>query len=324
VTLYWLFVSRCFVDLETSRNKCRRGGATHARERWPAGAATGGAGAARGNRMRIMPPLFTPKLARAHSRKPHSRLQASRRQPARSAMTELPHVLVVEDDHEIRRLVAGYLGANEYRVSVAGDGREMERVLAASRIDLIVLDLMLPGEEGLSLCLRLREHSRMPIIMLTAKGDEIDRILGLEMGADDYLAKPFNPRELLARIRAVLRRGASAAEAQLVGAARTLSFLGWRLDCVRRELRSPQGARVAVTEAELDLLQVLCERRGRVLSRRALVELTRGRAIGPFERSIDILISRLRRKIEADPHHPDIIKTVRAGGYMLTPMVEAS
>src|SRR6266567_1014599 len=188
-----------------------------------------------------------------------------------------PHVLVVEDDRQISRLVARYLEANDYRVSIAADGREMERALQCGRIDLIVLDLMLPGEDGLSLCRRLRESSQIPIVVLTAKGEDVDRIVGLEMGADDYLAKPFNPRELLARIRAVLRRTALDPAAAAASRARVLSFLGWRLDCVLRELTDPQGTRIAVTGAELDLLRVLCERPGRVLSRDQLLDLTQGR-----------------------------------------------
>jgi two-component system OmpR family response regulator len=234
------------------------------------------------------------------------------------------HILVVEDDRQISQLVAQYLGENACRVSVAGDGREMDRLLGASRIDLVVLDLMLAGDDGLSLCRRLRTGSRLPIIILTAKGDEVDRILGLEMGADDYLAKPFNPRELLARIRAVLRRATLNADSVDGRRPCVLSFLGWRLDCVLRELTSPQGVRVAVTAAELDLLQALCERPGRVLTRDQLLDLTQGRSRGPFERGIDILISRLRRKIEAEPHRPEIIRTVRSSGYLFTPLVERS
>jgi two-component system OmpR family response regulator len=239
-------------------------------------------------------------------------------------MSMLPHVLVVEDDRKISHLVARYLEANDCRVSIAADGREMDRALAGSRIDLIVLDLMLPGEDGLSLCRRLRMSSQIPIVVLTAKSEDVDRILGLEMGADDYLAKPFNPRELLARIRAVLRRVPLATEGPPGRAARLFRFLGWQLDCAMRELSNPQGTRIAVTGAEFDLLQVMCERHGRVLSRNQLLDLTQGRSAGPFERSVDILVSRLRRKIEADPHRPDIIKTVRSSGYLFTPAVEAS
>lgn len=233
-----------------------------------------------------------------------------------------PHVLVVEDDREISRLVTRYLRSNDFRVSVAGDGREMERALDSSRIDLIVLDLMLPGEDGLSLCQRLRAKSRIPIIMLTAKSEEVDRIIGLEMGADDYLPKPFNPRELLARVRAVLRRTDWAGGPAEGTSDRMLSFLGWRLDPRRREVCDPEGTRIAFTGAEFDLLQVFCEKAGRVLSRDQLLDMTQGRQAGAFERSVDVLVSRLRRKIERNPQDPEIIKTVRSGGYVFTPVVE--
>jgi two-component system, OmpR family, response regulator len=235
-------------------------------------------------------------------------------------MAAQPHILVVEDDTEINTLVTRYLRANDCRTSSAGDGREMDRILAQSRIDLVVLDLNLPGEDGLSICRRLRSRSNIPIIMLTAKGEEIDRIIGLEMGADDYLPKPFNPRELLARIKAVLRRRAN--EPPAVDAANpVLSFTGWTLNCALRELTNPEGARVTVTGAEFDLLHAMCERPGRVLSRDQLLDLTQGRMAGPYERSIDVLISRLRQKIEKDPRDPQIIKTIRSGGYLFTPEV---
>ncbi|MCJ2131346.1 response regulator [Methylobacterium sp. E-045] len=234
-----------------------------------------------------------------------------------------PHILVVEDDREISALVARYLRANECRVSLAGDGREMDKALADARVDLIVLDLMLPGEDGLSLCRRLRAGSSIPILMLTAKAEEIDRIVGLEIGADDYLAKPFNPRELLARIRAILRRGAGT-EAASDDGARRLRFLDWTLDVSLRQLLSPQEARITITGAEFDLLHALCLRPGRVLSRDQLLDLTQGRAAGPFERSIDVLISRIRQKIEADPRNPEIIRTIRSGGYLFTPAVTRS
>jgi two-component system, OmpR family, response regulator len=236
-------------------------------------------------------------------------------------MTVSPHILVVDDDREISRLAARFLGAHGCRVSIAGSGREMDRALEASRLDLIVLDLMLPGEDGLSICRRLRLSSHVPIIMLTAKGEDVDRILGLEMGADDYLSKPFNPRELLARIKAVLRRAVRSTIAPSASAARVLTFLGWRIDRALRNLESPDGARVAVTGAEFDLLQAFCEWPGRILSRDQLLDLTQGRSAGSFERSIDILVSRLRRKLEIDPHRPEIIKTVRSGGYLFTPTV---
>ena len=235
-----------------------------------------------------------------------------------------PHILVVEDDREISALVARYLRANDCRVALAADGREMDRQLADGHFDLIVLDLMLPGEDGLSICRRLRRTSRIPIVMLTAKSDELDRIVGLELGADDYLAKPFNPRELLARIRAVLRRCDTGGEQSAETNAKTHGFAGHRLDVLARRLENAEGAEVALTSAEFDLLLVLVERPGRVLSRDRLLDLTPGRAAGPFERSIDILVSRIRRKIEVDPHHPEIIKTVRSGGYMFAAQVVSS
>ena len=237
-------------------------------------------------------------------------------------MTKMPHILLVEDDREISTLIARYLRANDYRVMVTGSGREIDNLMQGSRIDLVVLDLMLPGENGLSICKRLRTRTQVPIIMLTAKSDEVDRILGLEIGADDYLSKPFNSRELLARIRAVLRRSTINAGELAANGARILTFLGWRIDRGLRELKSPASVRVAVTDAEFALLQTFCERPGRILSRDELLDLTQGRSAGVFERSIDILVSRLRRKIEADPHQPSIIKTVRSGGYLFTPAVE--
>jgi two-component system OmpR family response regulator len=237
-------------------------------------------------------------------------------------MSASPHILVVEDDVEISRLVTRYLRANDCRVSASGDARDVDRQLEDGRIDLIVLDLMLPGEDGLSLCRRLRTRSQVPVIMLTAKGEDVDRIVGLEMGADDYVVKPFNPRELLARIRAVLRRAAAALPAER--RVRALTFFGWRIDCVLREMTDPHGTRIMLTGAEFDLLLVLCERAGRVLSRDQLLDLTQGRSAGSLGRSIDVLISRLRRKIERDPHDPELIKTVRSGGYLFTPSVEPS
>ena len=238
-------------------------------------------------------------------------------------MSESPHILVVEDDRDISRLVGRYLRENDCRVSFAADGGEMDERLASSRIDLVVLDVMLPGEDGLSLCRRLRATSHLPVVMLTAKGDEVDRIIGLEMGADDYLAKPFNPRELLARIRAVLRRISLAAVSSEAGA-RLMTFDDWRLNCVARTLTNPGGSLVTLTSAEFDLLQALCERAGRILSRDQLVDITQGRSAGAFERSVDVLVSRIRRKIERDPHRPELIKTVRSGGYLFTPVVERS
>jgi two-component system OmpR family response regulator len=234
-----------------------------------------------------------------------------------------PNILVVEDDRETRTLIAKYLRNNACNVTAVSDGREMSRAMADHRVDLIILDVMLPGEDGLSLCRKVRAEAQTPIIMLTARGEDIDRIVGLEMGADDYLPKPFNPRELLARINAVLRRQASAQAASSIEGASTLAFEGWRIDLRLRELRNPEGARVAMTSAEFDLLRTFCERPGRVLSRDSLLDLTQGRNTGSFERSIDVLVSRIRRKIEPNPADPTIIKTVRSGGYLFTPRTEA-
>ena len=242
------------------------------------------------------------------------------------AMDKQPHLLVVDDDREIRTLISQFLTRHGYRVSSARDGAEMMQVLETSRIDLIVLDLMMPGEDGLALCRRLRAQpgpaGAVPIIMLTAMGEETDRIVGLEMGADDYLAKPFNPRELLARAKAVLRRSTGlpvgvAAEA----ANRGLTFEGWRLDVAKRELWSPDGVLVQLSAGEFDLLVAFAEHPQRVLNRDQLLDLARGRTAMPFDRSVDVQVSRLRRKIEPDPKEPTLIKTVRSGGYIFTPAV---
>ena len=235
-----------------------------------------------------------------------------------------PNILVVEDDRETRALIAKYLRSNACHVTTAGDGREMARAMTDHRVDLLILDVMLPGEDGLSLCRKVRAQSQTPIIMLTARGDDVDRIMGLEMGADDYLPKPFNPRELLARINAVLRRQQAGRNASALEGTTALRFLGWRIDFRLRELRNPEGARVAMTSAEFDLLRIFCERAGRVLSRDSLLDLSNGRNAGSFERSIDVLVSRIRRKIEPDPQEATMIKTVRSGGYMFTPNVEAT
>ena len=235
-----------------------------------------------------------------------------------------PNILVVEDDRETRTLITKYLRNNACNVTAVRDGREMSRAMTDHRVDLIILDVMLPGEDGLSLCRKVRAQSQTPIIMLTARGEDVDRIVGLEMGADDYLPKPFNPRELLARINAVLRRQAAAQAASSIEGASTLVFEGWRIDLRLRELRNPEGARVAVTSAEFDLLRTFCERPGRVLSRDSLLDLTQGRNAGSFERSIDVLVSRIRRKIEPNPADPTIIKTVRSGGYLFTPRTEVA
>ena len=231
-------------------------------------------------------------------------------------MKVTPHILVVDDDREIRDLLARFLRGHGYRVETAADGREMFAALGAGRFDLIVLDLMLPGEDGLSLCRRVRTGPNLPIIMLTAVGEDTDRIVGLEMGADDYLVKPFNPRELLARIRAVLRRATETLPRPQCDRSRQFAFQGWVLDATRRCLRGPDGVPIDLTAGEFGLLLALVEHSGRVLSRDQLLDLTRGREAGPFDRSVDVQVSRLRRKIEDDPKRPTMIKTVRSGGYV--------
>ncbi|KIM00549.1 TorCAD operon transcriptional regulatory protein TorR [Paramagnetospirillum magnetotacticum MS-1] len=234
-----------------------------------------------------------------------------------------PHILVVDDDREIRDLLTKFLMRHNLRVSAAKDGVEMMKMLDERRIDLVVLDLMLPGEDGLSLCRRMREsRSGVPIVMLTAMGEDTDRIVGLEMGADDYLPKPFNPRELLARIKAVLRRTQASEDAPAKPGGTRLRFLGWTLDLSSRDLLSPDGVMVALSAGEFGLLQVFVEHPRRVLSRDQLLDFARGRSAVPFDRSIDIQVSRLRRRIGDDARDPQIIKTVRGGGYLFTPEVE--
>jgi two-component system OmpR family response regulator len=232
-------------------------------------------------------------------------------------MLQAAHILIVDDHREIRELVSRVLSKEGFRVSTAAEGRAMHKVLADARIDLILLDLMLPGEDGLSLCRGLRAESDIPIIMLTAKGDEVDRVIGLELGADDYLPKPFGSRELVARIRAVLRRGrsGSAPPAQRPGRYR---FDRWILDVGARELIRADGVTVSLSTGEYDLLLALVEHPQRVLNRDQLLDLARGRTASAFDRSIDTQVSRLRKKIEADPGDPKIIKTVWGGGYTLT------
>jgi two-component system, OmpR family, response regulator len=233
-------------------------------------------------------------------------------------MEQSTHILFVEDDPDIRSLVAEFLEHNGYRVSAARDGREMDRILGVSRIDLLILDIMLPKEDGLSLCRRVRARSNVPIIMLTARGSEVDRVVGLELGADDYLTKPFGTHELLARIRALLRRAQSVGRTPQARQRSVLQFAGWKLDVGTRRLTSADGAQVPLTGGEFELLAAFCERPNRVLTRDQLLDLTRGRGPALFDRSIDIQVSRLRRKIEADPKDPMLIQTVRSGGYIFT------
>jgi two-component system, OmpR family, response regulator len=232
-------------------------------------------------------------------------------------MSDRAHVLIVDDDREIRGLLAQYLEKHDFRTSAVADGKEMRRVLERSHVDLLVLDLMLPGEDGLSLCRELRTRSQLPIIMLTARGEDVDRIIGLELGADDYVAKPFNPRELLGRIKAVLRRSAHAPRDPSPESVRGFCFGGWRLDTVTRTLSNSEGRELALSGAEYRLLAVLLGAGNRVLTRAQLTELLRGRDADPFDRSIDVRVSRLRQIIGDDARAPQIIKTVYGEGYVI-------
>lgn len=241
------------------------------------------------------------------------------RQPALLALGETAHVLVVEDDGDTRALVMRFLREHGFRVTAVRDGREMWETIDHADIDLVLLDVMLPGASGLDLCRALRQRSTVPIIMLTARGSETDRVLGLELGADDYIAKPFSRPELLARIRAVLRRATALPAAGNAQQSPRVAFDGWTLDLARRELTDGAGTVVDLSTAEYDLLLAFVEHPQRVLSRDQLLELSRQRVGDVFDRSIDVLVSRLRRKLEADQSQPAIIKTVRNVGYMFVP-----
>lgn len=232
-------------------------------------------------------------------------------------MESFPQILLVDDDREIRQLLAEYLDANGFRTLTAIDGASMRKVLASARVDLVVLDLTLPGEDGLTICRDLRAHSKLPVIMLTARGAPLDRILGLEMGADDYLPKPFEPRELIARMRSVLRRTQALPPNLEPPDAKALQFAGWTLDLFARHLINPDGVVVALSGAEFRLLKVLLEHPNRILTRDQLLNLTQGRDAEPFDRSIDLQISRLRQKLNEDAKAPQLIKTIRNEGYSL-------
>ena len=237
-------------------------------------------------------------------------------------MNSQPHILVLDDDPEIAELVGRLLVAEGYRASHAADTRAARRLLGAEDIDLLVLDLMLPGQDGLTFCRELRgEGVVTPIIMLTAKGDDFDRILGLEMGADDYLPKPFHGRELVARIRAVLRRSDPGGARSGTAAGRFVRFDGWRLDTAKREIVAEDGVVVLLSSAEFELLVAFVTWPQMVLSREKLLDATKGRSAVISDRSIDIQVSRLRRKLGDDPRSPRIIKTVWGDGYIFTPDV---
>ncbi|UZF91055.1 response regulator [Bosea sp. NBC_00550] len=240
-------------------------------------------------------------------------------------MDHIDHVLVVDDDREIRDLVSGYLKKNGLRVTTAADGRQMRAFLDADRVDLIVLDLMMPRDDGLVLCRELRagKHKATPILMLTARNDDTDRIVGLEMGADDYLAKPFVARELLARIKAVLRRTRMLPpNLQVTEAGQLIAFGDWQLDTTARHLLDKEGTAVTLSGAEYRLLRVFLDHPQRVLSRDQLLNLTQGRETELFDRSIDLLVSRVRQRLRDDAREPAYIKTVRSEGYVLAMPVE--
>lgn len=234
-------------------------------------------------------------------------------------MSEMIDVLVVDDHLEIRTLLAEYLTKHGMRVKTADGGRAMREKLAQGRFDVIVLDLMMPEEDGLTLCREIRQNSQIPVIMLTAMGEEADRVVGLEMGADDYVTKPFSARELLARIKVVVKRSQSMPfrhQPEMVS--QDICFANWRLDSAKQSLHDAQGRMVPLSTAEFRLLNVFINNPKHVLNRDQIMEATKGHAAGVFDRSIDNLISRLRKKIEPDPRNPTILKTVWGGGYMLT------
>lgn len=237
-------------------------------------------------------------------------------------MTEpSPHILIVDDDPEIRRPLGKLLAQHGFRASLAADAREMDVLLSGARVDLIVLDIMMPGEDGLSVCRRLRERGAAPVILLTARGDDIDRIVGLEMGADDYLPKPFNPRELMARIRSVIRR-AEMLPRRTREARGVARFDRWRFDLARPELVGDDGSVTPLSSGEQALLTALIEHAGVTLSREQLLDLTKGRDAELFDRSIDNQVSRLRRKLERDTKNPKIILTKWGGGYLFSADIE--
>jgi DNA-binding response OmpR family regulator len=234
--------------------------------------------------------------------------------------TTQPHILIVDDDLALRNLLQRYLMENDYSVTTVADGLMMDQALKQETPDLVILDLMLPGEDGLSLARRLRTRSNLPIIILSARGDEVDRIVGLEIGADDYLAKPFNPRELLARIRSVLRRSATAAP-ESTAVSNTVSFGRYRLDTASHQLLHDDKP-LTLTSGEYTLLEVFVTHPNRVLNRDTLLQLLKGYEHQPYDRSIDVRVTRLRKKIEPDISHPVYIRTVWGEGYLFSPDAE--
>ena len=236
------------------------------------------------------------------------------------------HIAILDDEVDITLLLANYLQGHGYRVTQVHDGRSLMALMPADPPALVLLDLGLPGEDGFSIARQLREHWRCGLVIVTGRGDSVDKVVGLEVGADDYVTKPFDLRELLARIKAVLRRMAPSESPASVAAASPstkLVFAGWKLDTAARRLTSPQGQDVALTSGEFELLCAFAQHPGRVLSRDFLLEQTRGREAAPFDRTIDVQVGRLRKKLEADAQDPQIIKSVRGAGYVLVPPVSA-
>jgi len=239
------------------------------------------------------------------------------------------HIAVLDDEADITQLLAGYLATQGYRVTQVHAGADLLSLMASDPPALVLLDLGLPGEDGFAIARQLREHFRVGLVIVTGRGDAVDKIVGLEIGADDYVTKPFDLRELAARVKAVLRRLAPAAESATpapVAAANPASrerfrFAGWEFDTAARKLVDPQGTEIVLTTGEFDLLAVLVRHAGRVLSRDFLLEQTRGRDAGPFDRTIDVQVGRLRRKMETDSERPELIKSVRGAGYVLVPEV---
>lgn len=244
-------------------------------------------------------------------------------QDATAASAKMTHLLVVDDDDEIIRLLSRYFTTQGFRVSTAGDGTQMRHRLATEPVDIVMLDLGLPGEDGLTLTRHLREHWHGPVIIITGRGETVDRVVGLELGADDYVAKPFDLRELLARVRSVLRRAGEQARGAVSPAKSACRrFEGYVLDVQSHTLCDPRGTEIALTSGEFALLRAFVEHPGQVLTRDQLMTRVHGREAGPFDRSIDVQIGRLRRKVEVDPARPRLIKSIRGAGYLFAPSVQ--
>jgi two-component system, OmpR family, response regulator len=237
-------------------------------------------------------------------------------------LSDKPRVIIIEDDRQTAEMLRDTLGEHGILADIVSDGAAMTMKMQSAKFDLVVLDLMLPGEDGLSLCRRLRAGSNIPILMVTAVNGDVDRIIGLEIGADDYVTKPFNVRELVARIKALLRRSSFSQSSEVRRRPYLFRFDSWKLDPIRRQVHDPSNARVAMTTHEFDLLLAFCQNPGRIMTREELLAVTHAGLAGPIERSIDVHISRLRQKIEKDPRNPLLVRTVRLGGYMFAATIE--